>query len=279
MKDATLRSNLIISSIDFVIKNGFDGIDIDWEFIGKQGIGFNYVDEKNDGSNFLIFLKELRDEMNKRSPTKYLEITAATGCDPVVINNYKGTDKFLDYILLMTYDFSGSWDSYAGNLSGIYYDPDSKMNDQFNVNASVENAKKIGYSPSKICVGVPLYGRGWKNVQPIDITKGIYGPCSGSANSLSGTNGEPGMSSWRDMRDAFKKSEWITGINKKSISAYAYNKNTKEGWTYETPETATQKSKFIVDNNLAGVLLWELSDDTRDGKENILSTLIQNFKI
>ena len=56
MKDKTLRTNLISSSVDFIIKNGFDGIDIDWEFVGKQGIGFNYVDEKNDGPNFVIFL-------------------------------------------------------------------------------------------------------------------------------------------------------------------------------------------------------------------------------
>jgi chitinase len=279
MKDKTLRTNLISSSVDFIIKNGFDGIDIDWEFVGKQGIGFNYVDEKNDGPNFVIFLKELRDEMNKKSPSKYLEITAATGCDQIIINNYKGTEPFLDYILLMTYDFSGSWDNYAGNLSGIYYDPESKMNDQYNVKASVNNAKSIGYPNSKICIGVPLYGRGWMNVNPIDITKGIYGPCSGQANTLSGSSGEPGMSSWKDMRDIFKRSEWITGVNKNSFSAYAYNKNTKEGWTYETPETALQKSKFVVDNNLGGVLLWELSDDTRDGKENILNTLIQNFKI
>ena len=39
------------------------------------------------------------------------------------------------------------------------------------------------------------------------------------------------------------------------------------------------KSKFVIDNNLAGVLLWELSDDSRDGKENILDSLIKNFLI
>ena len=277
MKDKTLRQNLIKSSVDFIINNGFDGIDIDWEFVGKQGIGFNYVDVKNDGPNFVIFLQELRNEMNIRSPNKYLEITAATGCDPVVINNYKGTEPYMDYLLLMTYDFSGSWDNYAGNLSGLYYDPNSKMDPSFNVHSSVENAKKIGYKPEKICIGVPIYGRGWSNVQPIDISKGIYGPCSGTAKSLSGINGEPGMSSWKDMRDIFKNPEWISGINQISFSAYAYNKNTKEGWTYENTETVKHKAKYVIDNNLGGCLLWELSDDTRDNKENILNTLLQSL--
>jgi len=223
VKDPILRQNLIKSCVDFCLKNNFDGVDIDWEYVGKQGIGYNYVDTTNDTPNFIKFLKELRDEMNSKSPTKYLEITAATGCDPVVINNYKGTEPYLDYILLMTYDFAGSWDNYAGNFSGLYFDNNSKMNPNFNVHSSVENAKNIGFNASKICVGIPMYGRGWNTMTIEDINKGMYGPSSGAAKTLSGSGGEPGLSSWKDMRDEFKKPEWITNINNISKSAWDFN--------------------------------------------------------
>jgi GH18 family chitinase len=278
VKDPKLRKNLVDSCIDFCIKNNFDGIDIDWEYVGKQGIGYNYVDTVNDTPNFILFLKELREQMNIRSPIKYLEITAATGCDPVVINNYKGTEPYLDYMLLMTYDFSGAWDTFAGNFAGLYYDPKSKMNPEFNIHSSVENAKKIGYPSNKICVGIPMYGRGWNKVDIENPNAGIYGPATGAANSLSGSAGEPGLSSWKDMRDVFKNTTtWSNNINNTAVSAWTYNKNTKETWSYETPETARIKAQYVVDNNLGGCLFWELSDDTRDGKENILTEVVNIF--
>src|SRR3990170_6540767 len=94
-KDATLRKNFITSSVDFIVSNGFDGIDIDWEFLGKQGIGYNYVDSVNDGPNFITLVKEMRAYMDTKSPNKHLQITAAIGTSPDVIVNYKGSEPYL----------------------------------------------------------------------------------------------------------------------------------------------------------------------------------------
>ena len=201
----TLRNTFIKSSVDFVINNGFDGIDIDWEYVGVQGIGYNYVDPVNDTPNFITMLKEMRTYMDQRSPNKHLEITAAMGCNPGVINNYRGTEPYMDYILLMTYDFAGSWGN-GGHHSGLYNNPAGDMDPQWNAYRAVENAKNIGYPINKICMGCPIYGRGWQRIVPNNPSLPIFGQSTGGpAPSYSGSAGEPGMSSWRHLRDVVNK--------------------------------------------------------------------------
>jgi len=276
--DITLRKNFIKSSVNFIIQHDFDGIDIDWEFVGKQGIGFNYVDKINDKPNFLQMLKEFREEMDNRSPNKHLELTAATGCNPQVIKNYEGTHQYLDYILLMSYDYSGSWEKYGGHLSSIYHNPSSKMNEENNCNMSVQNTLSIGYPANKICLGCPLYGRGWQKIIPDKPEESkLFGPSvSGAAKTVSGSYGEPGMSSWRDIRNVIKNGEYTLHIDKISKTAYSVDVNGKT-WSHDSPETARYKAQYVKEKKLGGFLLWDLSDDTRDGEDNILDAIIDEL--
>jgi GH18 family chitinase len=278
-KDNKLRKTFIDSSIDFIIQNDFDGIDIDWEFVGKQGVGYNYVDEKNDKVNFLQMVKEFREEMDMRSPEKHLELTAATGCNPIVIANYEGTHQYLDYLLLMSYDFAGSWDNYGGHLSAIYHNPDSQMNNQFNCDAAVKNAIKAGYPTHQICLGCPLYGRGWEKIVPdnSDNSKLFGQSVSGAAKTISGAYGEPGMSSWRDIRNAIKNGTYTLYTDEISKTAYCVDANGKT-WSHDTPNTVRYKVQYAKEKGLGGFLLWDLSDDTRDGQDNIIDSLIDELQ-
>ena len=277
-KDPVLRKVFIDSSIKFVIDNGFDGIDIDWEFVGKQGAGYNVVDEENDGANFIILLKEMREALDVQSPDKYLEITAATGCNPIVIANYEGTEPYLDYILLMSYDFAGGWDNYGGHLSALYHNPQSKLDDQFNCHASVKNTLAIGYPSEKICLGCPMYGRGWEKITPTDNSIKIFGDASAAADTISGDYGEPGMSSWRDIRDAIKSGDYVAHEDTVAKAAYCVDSNGKT-WSYDSPATAVDKAKYVKEFNLGGMLFWELSDDTRDNNDNILDAVVDELII
>jgi chitinase len=50
---------------------GFAGVDLDWEFVGRQGAGNNIV-SSSDAANYLLFLQTLRSTLG----SSYL-ITAA----------------------------------------------------------------------------------------------------------------------------------------------------------------------------------------------------------
>ena len=273
--DPVLRKTLIESSVDTIVKYGFDYLGFDWEFPGKQGIGFNAVDEKNDGANLVQMLKETREYMDKVSPNKRLTISAAAGCNPIVLNNYKGTEKYLDELELMSYDFAGPWANKSGYLTNIYHNENDKDNSKsYNCHAAVELAKYIGFKPEQICLGCAFYGRGWDNVTLYNENNNeIFGSATGATtHTLSGSYGEPGMSSWRDIRDAIKSGEYKAYYDEKAKASWCKN---AAGTTisYDSPQTIKDKVDYVVKNNLAGFLIWELSDDTRDGQDNLLQTL------
>jgi len=278
--DPILRKTFVDSCVKFVMDNGFDGIDIDWEFVGKQGNGTNHVDPVNDGPNFVQMMKEMREAMDIASPDKHLEITAATGCDPEVIANYNGSEPYLDYILLMSYDFVGGWNNYGGHLTGLCHNQDSEINDQFNCHCAVENMKLAGYPSYKICVGCALYGRGWQKIVPYDSEKSkLFGESiEGPAETVSGSYGESGMSSWRDIRDKIADGTYTAYEDPESMAAYCVDANGKT-WSYDSPKTAQYKAKYVINKNLGGMLLWELSDDTRDGKDNIVDAIHEKFNV
>ena len=274
--DPVLRKRFVDSCVKYVVEHGFDGIDFDWEFVGKQGIGYNHVDEVNDGPNFVQLLKETREALDLASPNKHLEITAATGCNPQVLANYTGTEPYMDYLLLMSYDFAGGWDTYGGHLSAIYHNPNSRSSDQNNCHAAVKNAMKAGYPSNKICLGVPFYGRGWQKLEG----NTIFGKSlNGAATSVSPVGvGESGMSRWRDIRDNINNGTYTAYEDDIAKTAYCIDANGKT-WSYDSPQTVKYKAQYVVDNNLAGVLIWELSDDTNDGKDNLLDAMNEVFDI
>ena len=270
----TLKATFVKSSVDFVVNNGFDGLDMDWEYPGVQGAGYNYVDAVNDTPNLINLFKDLRTEFNARTPTKHYELTAAMGCNPDVIKNYIGVAPHLDYVTLMTYDFAGSWGD-GGHLAGLYYNPKSGMDPEWNADAAVKNAINIGFTVDKICLGCPLYARGWAKIVPNDAATPLFGKSvSGPATSYSGAAGEPGMTSWKDLRDKVN----VNGLNRYydnvAHACYVHNSTTGETWSYDDPEIITEKASYVKDKKLAGMMFWELSDDTRDGVKNLLTAAV-----
>lgn len=274
LADITLRTRLVTSATKFLVDNSLDGLDVDWEYPAKQGIGFNYVDTVNDAANLIKFLQELRQSFDKSSPNKHLEISAAIGTDPNVINTYKGTAQYFDFITSMTYDYAGSWGD-GGHLAGLYNNPKGNMNAQFNVDSAITNLINAGFPTSKIVLGLPLYARGWAKIVPIDPALPIFGQSTGGPGvSYSGAAGEPGLTSWKDLRDQINTNGLTRYYDPVAHAVFVHNKMTGETWTYDDPSTIKEKVQYMKNRGLAGIMMWELSDDTRDGKDSLIAAAV-----
>ena len=76
--DDGLRTQFAQSSVQFMTENGFDGIDIDWEFPGPE-----------DSANFTTLLQELRGQLDAQSDadgSPYLLTMAAPAGQQNIVN-------------------------------------------------------------------------------------------------------------------------------------------------------------------------------------------------
>jgi GH18 family chitinase len=94
--------------------NGFDGIDIDWEYPADPTRGGRPADKKN----FTSLMKELREaiasEAGKNQKPALLLTVATPAGNQAELFELGEVAKHVDWINLMTYDFAGSWEQTTG---------------------------------------------------------------------------------------------------------------------------------------------------------------------
>jgi len=134
MENPTLRANHINAIVNTVYKNGWDGIDIDYE-----------SREAATDKSFAIFLRDLYTAMGN----KWVE------CDiePEYGVDYIPYSKYCDRVKLMAYD-EHVIDHTISTITSIPYAP---IADPKWVEASIVAAKKI-IAPRKLVVGIATYG-------------------------------------------------------------------------------------------------------------------------
>jgi chitinase len=102
------RTAFVKTCVDFVKEHDLDGLDFDWEYPNRQGLGCNTIND-NDTANFLEFLKQLRQD----PVGKGLYLTAASSLFPwndkagSPSKDLGGFADVLDYIMIMV--ISHSW--------------------------------------------------------------------------------------------------------------------------------------------------------------------------
>ena len=151
--DDTKRGKFVNSTVEFLKKYSFDGLDLDWEYPGKRG------GSASDKKNFIKLVKELREAFQEE---KFL-LTAAIGAAKGTIDisyDVAAMYKYLDYVNVMCYDYHGKWDKKTGHNAPLGARPDETGDDvYFNLEYTVKYLIEKGAKPEKTVLGVPLYGR------------------------------------------------------------------------------------------------------------------------
>ncbi|KAJ1953207.1 hypothetical protein GGI12_006062, partial [Dipsacomyces acuminosporus] len=128
LKNTTARAAFLSSIIAFVKKYNLDGVDIDWEYPGREGNACNAYDATNDTPNFLRFLQDLRQQLDTTFGSRSKLLTLAVRVQPFdgpdgPISDVSAFAKVVDFINLMQYDIMGNWEPTTGPNAPLQYTP------------------------------------------------------------------------------------------------------------------------------------------------------------
>ncbi|KAJ3736222.1 glycoside hydrolase family 18 protein [Lentinula guzmanii] len=285
------RTTFVKTVTDFTSKYGLDGINFDWEYPNKQGIGCNVINA-NDASNFLAFLQELRQDPVGAK----LSLSAATGIatfsgpsgDP--LTDVSGFAEVFDFIAIMNYDVWGSWSATVGPNSPLADSCAASENQQGSAVTAVKNWNSAGMPLDKIVLGVASYGHSFVVSHDNAFVSGSntelapYPPFDKSAfphgdswdddgGSDACGNHEPSggtFNFWGLINNAFldQNGDFVDNIPHRfdscSQTPYVYNPGSNIMVSFDNAQSFASKGKFIKGVGLGGFAMWEGGGDYKD---------------
>lgn len=284
------RTAFATALMDFATKNQLDGLDFDWEYPNKQGMGCNVIND-NDTANFLELLKEVRQKAPKDFQlTAAVAMTPFNGPDGKPMSDVSGFAQVLNHIAIMAYDVYGTWSETGAGPNAPIQDTCAPTQKQLGSCASAVKAwSDAGIPANQLVLGVPAYGRSYtvassavggyaqklseyptfdKNLVPL----GTGETRTQTKDECGVEQGPGGIFNYNDMvARGFIDSQGNAGsgltyqFDNCSQTAYIYNSTSQVLINYDTADTYKAKGNFIKEQNLAGFAMWSIDTDTADG--------------
>lgn len=242
---AAKRTKFISQLLSFCRTNNYDGVDLDWEFVS------NDIEKQN----FSLFVEELSAALKTNNPALLLSMAAPAG-------NYWGrwidferlAGKF-DFISFMTYDYHGAWSNHSGHNSPLYSCQDAcgSFHDTFNY------ARSRSVPLNKLVLGLAFFGRSFD--------------CSAFGQPFS-------TSEYYNYRDAIDLAGAGWSMLWDSCPQVPYLLRADKGKiiSFDDPRSISLKCQYVKDAGAAGVIIWEISQDFRNGKPELLEVVAKSFR-
>lgn len=253
---AARRESFAASCVDFVVEQGLDGVDLDWEYPVSGGAA-GTIHRPADKQNFTLLLQELREQLDRqgRRDGKDYALTIAGAAGNWYLNQIEAVKvaAIVDHIFVMGYDLHGTWDTYADFNAPLYTPSGASPQSRSSISDCVQAYLKKGIPAEKIVLGMPLYGYAYQGVKAQN--NGLYSTYT-SAKSVSYKTLKKSYldnTAYRQLRHEEAQVPWLYG-NRAFVS-------------YDDAASLAAKAQLARSLGLGGVGFWEISQD--DGGELI----------
>lgn len=229
----TAPQNLIDNIITLVQDRNAKGVNIDFEAMPSAY-----------GDDFTDFMIALSEQMHSAVPGSEVSI-AAPAVNWNNTFNIPGLNEYIDFFMVMAYDYYWNGSSTAGPVSPLY----SMTSSGRNFSRTISYYQNQGVPNEKIVMGVPYYGRQWP-------TANQFAPSS--------TTGSGTAYTYRYIRN--NNSGYYSNQNKywESNSFSPYFSFYTNGWNQcfmEDPYSLGKKYDIVNRRNLGGIGIWALGYD------------------
>ncbi len=268
-RTAENREKFVSSVVKFIKKYKLDGLDIDWEYPGMEGIGNPYIPE--DRENFTLLMSDLRKAMDAIGKDQVLTFAAAGWerfFEHIELNKVM---QYATYMNIMSYDLAGGNDTYTShhtNLGWVKMDDiegtpaANKIREEgdstkpFSAEKIITLCMEKGVKPSQIVIGAAFYGKGWTGVN--NQNNGLY-------QLTRGTWKGPGR--YSSIRENYEgKNGYERFWDPVAKAPFLFNARDSIFITYEDTVSVRLKTEYAARTGLAGIMFWQLGGDTdKDG--------------
>lgn len=239
------RKKFIESMIAHVEKFNLDGIDLDWEFpCCDWGGDFSPKDKEN----FTFLLMEMRNALDLYGDriNKKMILTIAAGVGEWFINvvEIEKIHKYLDQVMLMTYDLRGFNQPITGHHTTLY----TKEKDVYRMSAhdGIKLLMDKGVPKEKIVMGFATYSRYWEGVSPQN---------NGLLQDSKLGSGDYFLQYPEIQTQIIENPEFEVFWDDEAKVPWAYSKDGKFV-TFDNYESVREKCRYIIENDLPGIMFW-----------------------
>lgn len=251
------RKEFAVSVKDLLEEYNADGIDLDWEYPVVEGYP-GHLFQPQDRENFTALVAQLRETLGEDREISF----AAGGFDDYLKRavEWEKIMPLLDNVNLMSYDLVNGGSPKTGHHTSLYSTPEQPLS----ADKAINFLDSIGVPRQKIVLSAAFYARIWEEVD--SISNGLY-QTGKFKNSILYKD----LEKFEEKNPGFKR-YWDT-IAK---APYSYNANKKMFATYDDSLSVAEKTQYVIEKNLGGIMFWQLSGDK---KEEGLLDVIHRIKM
>ena len=242
-----------------VADNGYDGIDVDWEFPTSA-----------DTANAVAFVSQLRQALRQSNPDALVTM-------PLPWTNYDGQSfdgpklaNLIDLAFIMTYDAHGPWKVDSHNYCHAGFDAplnetatDSVDGTVYSFPKAVDYWRGKGFKDSQLVVGIHSSGHGFL------VDKWGETPLQPS------THGDIEYRRIQGLLDAGWQRQWDDQAGVPWLRSPPALP--PELITYDDPQSVALKGKWAHNTGLRGIFFWEISEDYVGGHNVLVEAARKGF--
>lgn len=234
------RAAFVSDVLKIMQKNGFSGVDIDWEYPGSSSAGIK--SSPQDRENFTLLLQAMRSGLDMLTMQDGIprRLCIALSGSPELIANL-ACDKIgetVDQVNLMTYDLQQP--DQASHHSALYSSHPAALS----ADACVQAYIKAGIPSGKLMLGAAFYGHQWltKYESP------LYQPAVKKSTL-----------SYAAIIKLIKKTPGAVQYDDEAQAPYFANG--KVFISYDDERSIAQKAAYAQEHGLMGLFAWEYSSE------------------